>query len=153
MRFDTDTVTEKTEEKKPTYDMGVDVARPNTAEEDTPEQKKRAKADAKAHMEQEEFGVDDLADVQTGWVASFAVENPGKDEREHGVLRCIARSIEEAYGGFYLDLMEAYPVEQGWKPPSIVVDPEPFFAVATDDGDGDGDGDSNTDDDTLGEDQ
>lgn len=94
----------------------------------------RAKHDAFKDMEQEGLKLDEenlrskfVESMQIQFSASFYVRNTRTGEKEHGITKHTARTPEESLGKMYMELSDCFPTEDGWLPPSIILDPEPVL--------------------------
>jgi hypothetical protein len=98
-------------------------------DEDGPEAAQRAREDALKDMEAEGLDGDDpLHGVRTGFVSSYHVTRDN-GEHQHGLVRVLADSYPEAVGKSYLEVSAEYQAEEGWGPPHILTDDQPFLVL------------------------
>jgi hypothetical protein len=103
-------------------------------QDETEEMKQRAREDAERDMKEVEDAARSLRDrlmdqTRVQYAASFLTRNVLTNEVQHGIIKEVADSVEEAVGMMYIELTEQFDVDQGWQPPSIILDEEPTLLL------------------------
>lgn len=101
---------------------------------DTHEAMRRAREDALRDMEEEEGREETVKDkffrdMRIQFTASFLVHNIRTDGNEHGIAKEIAGNPDEAIGKMYQELTDQFDSDDGWGPPSIILDEEPSLVL------------------------